>query len=97
MVELELPARMSARRRLELQELVRYCAARIEREQAPAIRTWSVQLATEPGGWRARVIAHAAATVEAVGRAALPDAAIWEAMCRVEQPLREARVALAAA
>lgn len=87
-VVIEVPAGVSARRRLELEELARYCGTRIEREQAIGVCAWSVQLAPEPWGWRARVVALlAGCAVEATGRAAQPDAAIWEAMCRIEQPL----------
>lgn len=81
---------MSVRRRFELAEFERYCGDRIQRDQGIAIDGWIVQLAPEPDGWRARVTAHVAGMrVEAVGHAMLPDAAIWEAMCRIEQPLRE--------
>lgn len=83
---------MSARRRFQLAGFVRYCGERIGREQGIAIEAWTVQLEVEPDGWRARVAVQVAGLrVEAAGRAVQPDAAIWEAMCRIEQPLRETR------
>lgn len=83
---------MSARRRFQLAGLVRYCGERMGREQGIAIDAWTVRLEAEPAGWQARVAAHVAGMrVEAVGHAMQPDAAIWEAMCRIEQPLRETR------
>jgi hypothetical protein len=79
----------TVRRRREVTAFARYCVARIERDLG-AIEHWSVDVAPTTGGFQARVEVRDrcwSSEARATGRdGAL---AIWDAMCRMEQRLRE--------
>lgn len=75
----------------ELRSFVLYCASRIERDLGDLER-WTVMLMPRArlGFMGVVIVEHAGDRIEArsPGRDAL--LAVWNAMCRVEQPLRDA-------
>ncbi len=84
------PTSRVASERTQLIVLARYCIARIARELA-GIEDWTVRLAPRAGQVTATVRARVRdVVVEACGSDVHPASAIWNAMCRIEQPLREA-------
>lgn len=91
-IEVQLPDRASARRHRELGAFVRYCVLRIERELGARER-WSVTIARAAGAGFASSIAvrQAGVVLEETGTGHDDAAATWDAMCRIEQRLRERR------
>lgn len=89
-VQLFSPA--SARLQRELRAFARYCILRLERELGTH-DAWTVELAPSHGGYRTRVaVRDRGLTVDAQARGQDGPMAIWEAMCEVEQRLRERRM-----
>jgi hypothetical protein len=73
----------------EVTAFARYCVARIERDLG-AIEQWNVDVAATSGGFQARVEARDrrwSREARAIGRDR--TLAIWDAMCALEQRLRE--------
>ena len=89
-MDLVLPRTVSERQRRELGAFARYCAKRIERDLDTTGR-WTVTLCTGPGiQYGSSVAVHdAEGPIEARGTSADAVIAIWEAMCLLEQRLRE--------
>ena len=89
-MELVLPPSVSERQRRDLGAFARYCARRIERELGTTER-WSVTLSAGAGIQYASSVSVPDAHGPIVGRGGSADAvlAIWEAMCQLEQRLRE--------
>lgn len=89
-MELVLPRRVSERQRRELGAFARYCAKRIERDLGTTER-WTVTLSAGPGMQYGSSVSVHDAEGPIVGRGTSADAvlAIWEAMCLLEQRLRE--------
>jgi hypothetical protein len=88
-VIVNMPESLDTQRRAEIDVFVRYCVARIERE-LDGIDAWEV--------WASELGAECAASVrgrrhgvsvEARGAGAELAGAIWDAMSRIEQRLRE--------
>lgn len=68
----------------------RYCAGRLERELG-AVDGWEVSVARLAGEHAATVHARVGGRTIASGEFGRdPTLAIWNAMCRIEQPLRDA-------
>jgi hypothetical protein len=96
-LDLKLSPEMSDRHRRELAAFAEYCAWRLERELTGR-ETWSVSVAPDSRGFGAVVTVRSRGTVlVARGVANDPILAVWEAMCRVEQPLRDLAYARSAA
>jgi hypothetical protein len=89
-LDLVLPRSVSERQRRELGAFARYCAGRVERELGTTER-WSVSLRADAGIQYTSTVSVADAQGAIVGRGVSSDAvlAIWEAMCQLEQRLRE--------
>jgi len=95
-VEVNVPTSMSTRQRDELAAFARYCAARVDRDHG-ASDHWNVSLAANPDGFVCVVKVQRHGTeVTARWGTVDPSRAIWNAMCRIEQPLREAILGCAA-
>jgi hypothetical protein len=94
-VVLQLPRSATSRLQRELGAFARYCVTRIERELG-AREHWQVTIAPTTGGVFASQVAVTDRGVETEQRGRGHDAAlaIWDAMCRIEQILREQRVAV---
>jgi hypothetical protein len=85
-----LPAWASARQQRELTAFARYCVARLERELGELDR-WVVTANLDPrGGFTSTVSVHrGVGEVEAHGTGQDGTLAIWDALCNIEQTLRE--------
>lgn len=90
-VELQLHRGAGARQARELGAFVRYCVSRIERELGQ-IEHWSVAIEPSRGEFASRVaVRQASEDLECRGRGMDGPLAVWDALCRVEQQLRESR------
>lgn len=90
-VELQLHNGAGARQYRELGAFVRYCVSRIERELGE-IEHWSVTIAPAGGEFTSAVaIKDGTETIESRGAGMDGPLAAWEALCKLEQLLREAR------
>lgn len=73
----------------ELRSFIVYCASRIERDLGDLER-WTVLLRQSSAGFTGVVIVdHAGRRVEARSPGSDALLAVWNAMCRIEQPLRD--------
>jgi hypothetical protein len=80
-----------ARRTRELGAFARYCVSRIEHDLGEAER-WLVKVTPTVGGFTSLVaVQDNDYSAEAVAYGFDGALAIWDAMCRLEQGLREAR------
>jgi hypothetical protein len=90
-VELQLHQGAGIRQYRELGAFVRYCVSRIERELGE-IEHWSVTIAPAGGKFTSVVaVQDAGDAIESTGTGMDGPLAAWEALCRLEQRLREAR------
>jgi hypothetical protein len=97
--ELRLPPPVSGgQKQDDLVAFAGYCAARISRDLT-GIEAWDLFLVGGIDGQADAVVrVHVRGeVVEARASECDPAHAIWNAMCRIEQPLRDAAVALRAA
>jgi hypothetical protein len=94
-IEVQLPPSVGTTRERELSGFVRYCIRRIEAELGERER-WDVRIGVSRAGFRTQVVLeHYGLTLDT--RSAGHDAAlaVWDAMCRLEQLLRERHDAIA--
>jgi hypothetical protein len=90
-LEVQLPAHASARQQRELGAFARYCALRIERELGEC-EAWCIEVMPALGGFTSRItVRDRDATVQAHGQGHDGPLAIWDAMCLIDQRLREHR------
>ena len=90
-VELRLPHGAGIRQYREVGAFVRYCVSRIERELGQS-EHWSVTIAPAGGEFTSVVsVQDAPDTIEARGLGMDGPLAAWDALCKLEQRLREAR------
>ena len=90
-IELQLHRGAGSRQYRELGAFVRYCVSRIERELGE-IEHWSVTIAPASGAFTSVVaVKDGSDAIEATGTGMDGPLAAWEALCRLEQLLREVR------
>src|SRR5262249_58637771 len=90
-VELQLHRGAGMRQYRELGAFVRYCVSRIERELGE-IEHWSVTIAPVSGAFTSVVaVQDGSDAIESTGTGMDGPLAAWEALCRLEQRLRETR------
>lgn len=89
-IAVDVPERAGSRQHRELGAFARYCILRVERELGER-ETWLVEVSPSVGGYTC-VIAVSDRDRRFTERGIGFDGplAIWEAMCRLEQRLREA-------
>jgi hypothetical protein len=88
-IAVQLPAAASARQRRELTAFARYCILRLERELGQR-KAWLVEIAPSSGKYATRIEVHdLCGALEANGVGFDGALATWEAICRLEQLLRE--------
>jgi hypothetical protein len=93
-IEVRLPANASLRQTRELGAFARYCVQRIEKELGERQR-WLVEIELGSRGYAALVeVEHHGLVIEARGRSQDAPLAVWDAVCRIEQDLRERRGAV---
>ena len=95
-VELRLHSGAGTRQYRELGAFVRYCVSRIEREFGE-IAHWAVSIVPSGGEFISVVaVEDAGEAIETRGRGMDGPLAAWEALCQLEQRLREVRAHRAA-
>ncbi|HEY4180893.1 MAG TPA: hypothetical protein VGM90_28820 [Kofleriaceae bacterium] len=88
-IEARFPESTSARQVRELGAFARYCAHRVERDLGQ-YDAWIIDIAPALGGYVTHVaVCDRGAMVEEQGSGHDGALAVWDAMCRVEQRLRE--------
>ncbi len=88
-VEVRLPHNTSARQERELGAFARYCVQRIEKELGER-EHWTVEIVLGGRGYSATVeVQHYGLVLETRGMGNDGPLAIWDAMCRIEQELRD--------
>jgi hypothetical protein len=90
-IEVHVPLGAGAKHERELLAFARYCIQRIEGEIGER-QHWMVEVDIKLRRFIARIaVQHQGLTIEARGDGHDGPLAIWDAMCRVEQMLRERR------
>lgn len=90
-VEVRLPPTASVKQERELGAFVRYCIQRIEKDLGER-QQWRVEIDLGGRGYSALVeVLHLGLQCETKGYGHDGALAIWDAMCRIEQLLRERR------
>jgi hypothetical protein len=90
-IEVHLPNSVGTKLHRELGGFVRYCVRRIETELGERDR-WNVRIEIARPGFKAQVVLeHFGLVLETTGSGHDPTLAVWDAMCRLEQMLRERR------
>ena len=93
-IDVRVPAGVSLKHERELGAFARYCVQRIERDLGPR-QQWSIEIDLRSGSYAARVeVQHLGLALESRGEGQDGPLAIWDAMCRIEQQLRERRGAV---
>jgi hypothetical protein len=88
-IDVQLPRAASARQRRELTAFARYCIHRLERELGER-QAWLVEIAPIDGKYATRIEVHdISGALEANGSGLDGALATWEAICEIEQSLRE--------
>jgi hypothetical protein len=88
-IQVDLPGWGSPRQERELAAFARYCIARLERELGEL--TWVVTTAPDPTGGFSSMVTATRSEREVFVRGVGHDAtlAIWDALCNIEQTLRD--------
>lgn len=90
-IELQLDDHASARQHRELGAFVRYCVIRIERELGEPER-WVVRIVPADTGFQSTVsVQDGEVALRSTGSGLDGALAVWDALCSLEQALREAR------
>jgi hypothetical protein len=90
-IAVDLPGFATTRVQRELVAFTRYCIDRIEREVGEAT-AWRVRITPSVNGLASYItVEDRRGLLEAEGRGHDGAAAIWDAMCQLEQRLRERR------
>lgn len=93
---MQLPRAASNRQRRELTAFARYCIHRLERELGQR-HAWIVEIAPTSGQYATRIaVIDLFGAVEANGVGLDGALSIWEAICRLEESLRESAITRAA-
>jgi hypothetical protein len=88
-VHVRVPEFTSAKQRRELSAFARYCILRMERELGER-GCWTVDIVLSVDGYSSRIaVDDSGLTLEASGTGRDGALATWEAMCRIEQRLRD--------
>ena len=97
-IAVQLPEYASPRQRHELGAFARYCILRVERELGEW-ESWVVHIVPSPDGYTSHIaLHHQGVLLEEQGSGQDGALATWDAMCRIEQRMRDRRrVALAGA
>lgn len=91
-IEVRVPTE-SLKQERELGAFARYCVQRIEKDIGER-QHWTVEIGMRSSMYTAYVeVQHFGQTLDARGEGSDGPLAIWDAMCRLEQELRERRAA----
>jgi hypothetical protein len=90
-IDVRVPENAGAKLHRELGAFARYCIGRVERELGKHA-AWSVTVSPALDGYSSRIaVSEGDMTVEDRGTGHDGTLAVWDAMCRIEQRLREQR------
>lgn len=90
-IDVRGPEYAGAKQHRELGAFARYCIVRVERELGEC-GAWSITVSPALDGYSSHVaVSDHGATIEDCGTGQDGTLAVWDAMCRIEQRLREAR------
>jgi hypothetical protein len=90
-IEIQIPVHATIKQRHELDQFARYCIQRIERELGER-EAWTIEIAPTLDGYVSRVIvSDGESQIEGHGRGHDGPLAIWDAVCTLEQRLRDRR------
>jgi len=93
-IAVRLPANTSLKQERELGAFARYCVQRIEKDLGER-QQWLVEIDLKNRSYSALVeVHHFGSTLESRGYGHDGPLAVWDAMCRIEQELRERRGAV---
>jgi hypothetical protein len=88
-IDVRVPEHASNRQQREFGAFARYCILRVERELGQR-QAWIVELGLSLRGYSSRIsVDHDGVVVEEIGTGSDGALATWDAMCRIEQRLRE--------
>jgi hypothetical protein len=91
-IDVRLPEYTSDKHHRELGAFARYCILRVERELGER-EAWRVDIALSLRGYSSRVsVDDRGIVLEERGNGSDGTLATWDAMCRIEQRLRERRL-----
>ena len=89
-----MPRASSPKHERELGAFVRYCVLRIEKDLGER-QHWTIEIELGGRGYSAHVeVSHLNSILETRGYGNDGPLAIWDAMCRIEQELRDRRGAV---
>lgn len=92
-IAVEVPP-VGSRRRQDRAGFARYCINRVEGEHGEHAR-WDVTIGISQSGFRTQIVLEQiGVTLETPGVGQDAELAVWDAMCRLEQMLRERRGSL---
>jgi hypothetical protein len=90
-IEVRVPPTASAKHERELAAFARYCAQRIEKDMGER-EHWIIEIALAKSSYTTLLqVEHFGTLIEVRGEGSDGPLAIWDAMCRLEQELRERR------
>ena len=91
-IAVELPPQASKAQQHQLRAFVRHCVQRIEMELGPHER-WAIRIEIKSASGYTSIVEvhHLGVMLGTTGNGSDGEVATWEAMCRVEQLLRERR------
>lgn len=93
-IDVRLPRSASFRQERELGAFARYCVQRIEKDLGER-QQWLVEIDINKRGYSAFVeVRHLGLVLETHGYGHDGPLAIWDAMCRIEQEIRDRRGAI---
>lgn len=93
-VDVRLPRNTSLKQERELGAFARYCVQRIEKDLGER-QHWMVEIQIGSRGYAALIeVQHQGLVLETRGFGHDGPLAIWDAMCRIEQEIRERRGAV---
>lgn len=88
-IDVQLHRTASARQRRELTAFARYCILRLERDLGER-QAWLVEIVPSSGKYATRIEVHdMCGALQASGSGHDGALAMWEAICRIEQAMRE--------
>jgi hypothetical protein len=90
-IEVRVPPGASSKHERELAAFARYCAQRIEKDMGER-EHWVIEISIAKSSFTTHLqVEHFGTVIEVRGEGSDGPLAIWDAMCRLEQELRERR------
>lgn len=88
-IDIRVPVGVSLKHERELGAFARYCVQRIEKDLGER-QQWNIEIDLRAPNYVARIeVQHFGLVLETRGQGPDGPLAIWDAMCRIEQELRD--------